>query len=45
MRLFQFNKRIGIVGLYRSGKTVFMTSLINHLSRHDPLRFPWERAM
>lgn len=40
MRLFQFNKRIGVVGLYRSGKTVFMTSLINHLSRHDPLRFP-----
>jgi predicted YcjX-like family ATPase len=40
MRLFQFNKRIGVVGMYRSGKTVFMTSLINHLSRHDPSRFP-----
>ena len=40
MRFFGFNKRIGVVGMYRSGKTVFMTSLINHLERHDPDRFP-----
>ena len=40
MRLFQYNKRIGVVGMYRAGKTVFMTSLINHLIRHDPMRFP-----
>lgn len=40
MRFFGFNKRIGVVGMYRSGKTVFMTSLLNHLERHDPDRFP-----
>lgn len=44
MRLFEFNKRIGVVGMYRSGKTVFMTSLINHLWRHDPVRFPLGRG-
>lgn len=31
--------RIGVVGLWASGKTVLMTSLINHLERHDPKRF------
>jgi predicted YcjX-like family ATPase len=31
--------RIGVVGLYASGKTVFLTSLINHLKDHDPTRF------
>jgi predicted YcjX-like family ATPase len=31
--------RIGVVGLYASGKTVFLTSLINHLRNHDPGRF------
>ena len=30
------DKRVGVVGLYNSGKTVFLTSLINHLSEHDP---------
>ncbi len=30
------DKRVGVVGLYSSGKTVFLTSLINHLSEHDP---------
>ncbi len=44
MRVFEFNKRIGVVGMYRSGKTVFLTSLINHLSRHDPGRFPLGRG-
>ena len=44
MRLFEFNKRIGVVGMYHSGKTVFLTSLINHLSRHDPGRFPLGRG-
>lgn len=32
--------RVGIVGLYSSGKTVLLTSLINHLQDHDPDRFP-----
>lgn len=31
--------RIGVVGLYNAGKTVFLTSLINHLQDHDPDRF------
>jgi len=31
--------RIGVVGLYNSGKTVLLTSLINHLQDHDPDRF------
>ena len=29
-------RRIGIVGLYASGKTVFLTSLIDHLRHHYP---------
>ena len=29
-------RRIGIVGLYASGKTVFLTSLIDHLRHHSP---------
>ncbi|MDY3551098.1 YcjX family protein [Gemmata sp. JC717] len=32
--------RVGVVGLYNSGKTVLLTSLINHLQDHDPDRFP-----
>lgn len=31
--------KIGVVGLYNSGKTVLLTSLINHLQDHDPDRF------
>src|SRR6478672_7090174 len=31
--------RVGVVGLYNSGKTVLLTSLINHLQDHDPDRF------
>lgn len=31
--------RVGVIGLYNSGKTVFLTSLINHLEHHDPDRF------
>jgi predicted YcjX-like family ATPase len=33
--------RVGVVGLYSSGKTVLLTSLINHLQDHDPDRFPF----
>ncbi|MBX9624311.1 MAG: YcjX family protein [Gemmataceae bacterium] len=32
--------RVGVVGLYNSGKTVLLTSLINHLQDHDHDRFP-----
>lgn len=32
--------RVGVVGLYNSGKTVLLTSLINHLQDHDPDRLP-----
>jgi uncharacterized protein len=28
-------QKIGVVGIYNSGKTVFLTSLINHLLHHD----------
>jgi len=31
--------RVGIVGMYNSGKTVFLTSLINHLKNHNPNAF------
>ena len=31
--------RVGVVGLYSSGKTVLLTSLVNHLQDHDPDRF------
>lgn len=32
--------RVGVVGLYSAGKTVLLSSLINHLQDHDPDRFP-----
>jgi predicted YcjX-like family ATPase len=32
-------RRIGVLGPGWSGKTVFLTSLINHLSSHDPRHF------
>src|SRR5262249_31326801 len=31
--------RVGVLGLYASGKTVFLTSLLNHLIDHDRDRF------
>lgn len=31
--------RVGLIGLYASGKTAFLTSLINHLEHHDPQEF------
>jgi predicted YcjX-like family ATPase len=40
LRLKTTECRVGIVGLYNSGKTVLLTSLINHLQDHDPDRFP-----
>jgi predicted YcjX-like family ATPase len=39
-RLRTTEARVGIVGLYNSGKTVLLSSLINHLQDHDPDRFP-----
>src|SRR5262245_62392607 len=32
-------RRIGVIGPRWSGKTVFLTSLINHLRFHEPPRF------
>lgn len=39
LRLKTTECRVGVVGLYNSGKTVLLTSLINHLQDHDPDRF------
>ena len=30
---------IGVIGMHSSGKTVFLTSLLDHLLNHDPARF------
>ncbi|MBM3981835.1 MAG: YcjX family protein [Planctomycetes bacterium] len=43
LRLKTTEARVGVVGLYSSGKTVLLTSLINHLQDHDPDRFPLGR--
>lgn len=32
-------RRIAVIGIYGSGKTVFLTSLINHLKNHSPEAF------
>lgn len=32
---FKRNKRVGVIGLLQSGKTVLLTSLIDHLRNHD----------
>jgi len=37
--LFSESARIAVVGASRSGKTVLLTSLIDHLRNHDPRRF------
>src|SRR5436190_8489317 len=42
MSIFRVNTtecRVGVVGLYNSGKTVLLSSLINHLQDNDPDRF------
>src|SRR3954465_6884118 len=41
LRVKTTEARVGVVGLYNSGKTVLLTSLINHLQDHDPHRFPF----
>jgi len=40
MRWWTKRVRVGVVGLYQAGKSVFMTSLINHLRQHDRARLP-----
>jgi predicted YcjX-like family ATPase len=40
LNLKTIEARVGVVGLYNAGKTVLLTSLINHLQDHDPDRFP-----
>ncbi len=32
-------RRVAVIGIYGSGKTVFLTSLINHLKNHSPEAF------
>lgn len=32
--------QIGVVGMYQAGKTVFLTSVLNHLLQHNPARLP-----
>ncbi len=39
-KIYTWRRRIGVTGLYNSGKTVFLTSLINHLRDHDPSLLP-----
>lgn len=35
-KLFRSKHNVAVVGLYRSGKTVFITSFINHVLHHRP---------
>ncbi|MDO4583033.1 MAG: YcjX family protein [Planctomycetia bacterium] len=37
---FGCNRSIGIVGMGMAGKTVFLTSLLDHLRNHHPQRYP-----
>jgi predicted YcjX-like family ATPase len=37
---FRSRRSVGLVGLFYSGKTVLLTSLIAHLRNHDPDRLP-----
>ena len=32
-------RHVGVLGLYNAGKTVLLTSLVNHLADHEPDRF------
>lgn len=43
--LFRKSVDVGVVGLYQSGKTTFLTSLIAHLTHHDPEAFPIGRGV
>jgi predicted YcjX-like family ATPase len=36
---FKRAKRVAVIGTYRSGKTVVLTSLLNHLHYHDETKF------
>ena len=35
-KIFGSKHRVGVIGILNSGKTVFITSLINHVKDHDP---------
>ena len=37
--LLTTKRRLGVIGLSKSGKTVFLTSLIDHIKKHNPERF------
>lgn len=38
--IYSAERRIGLIGLTQSGKTTFLTSLLDHWSNHDPAKFP-----
>lgn len=40
MPLFLDRRQVGVLGMQQSGKTTFLTSLIQHLRDHDPSEFP-----
>lgn len=44
LNLLSNSVRIAVVGASRSGKTVLLTSLIDHLHNHDPRRFRLQPA-
>lgn len=44
LNLLSPSYRVAIVGASRSGKTVFLTSLLDHLRNHDPRRFRIQAA-
>jgi uncharacterized protein len=39
LRFIEHERSIGLIGAYASGKTVFLTSLINHIHHHSSVRF------
>jgi predicted YcjX-like family ATPase len=38
MSIRDFNRQVAVVGLGAAGKTVFLTSLLDHLHNHDPAK-------
>lgn len=35
-KIFRSKHKVAVIGIYRSGKTAFITSFINHVKYHDP---------
>jgi GTPase SAR1 family protein len=38
--IYSSERSIGLIGLTQSGKTTFLTSLLDHWSNHDSAKFP-----